>query len=195
MNVIESLVASARSSINERGEPAYKTRVELLRSLDEAPSATTLGWQRRSSLAIACARECAGFWVGVGSEIELGPVLEFAQQCMHERRMFAELANVAENLNVEVDDAFAAGESHFRAAYAGFATVTAARTVARDEMLDDSVEGEETLAVPHWGSAFWASCAFAGGAVWEDESDDDTRRRFWLWYLDTAIPRVLTHHR
>ena len=194
MSTIESLVASARSSINERGELAYMTRVKLLGSLDEAPTTTALGWARRASLALACARECASFWAQVGSEFELPPVLDFAQACLNERAMFSELQNVAENLDVEVENALSEGESHFRASYAGFATVAAARTVVRDEILDESVSGEIVLAVPHWGSAFWASCAFAGGAVWEDDmdTDDEARRRFWLWYLDTAIPGALS---
>jgi hypothetical protein len=193
MSTIESQLAHARSSFNERGELAYLTRVELLRSLDEAPTTTALGRGRRASLALACARECAHFWAQAGSDLELRPVLDFAQACLNERTMFAELQNVAENLNVEVDNVLGAGESHFRASYAGAATVAAARTVVRDEILDESVSSEEILAVQHWGSAFWASCAFAGGAVWEDgvDMDDEARRRFWLWYLDTAIPRAL----
>lgn len=193
MSTIESQLALARSSFNERGEIAYLARVELLRSFDEAPTTTALGWVRRASLALACARECASFWGQAGSQLELPPVLDFAQACLNERTMLAELQNVAENLNVEVDNVIYAGESHFRASYAGSATVAAAQTVVRDEILDESVSGEKILAVQHWGSAFWASCAFAGGAVWEDDidTDDEARRRFWLWYLDTAIPRVL----
>ena len=193
MSPIESRVASARSSINERGELAYLTRVELLRSLDGALTTTALGRARRASLALACARECAHFWAQAGSELELRPVLDFAQACLNEHTMFGELQNVAENFEVEVDNVLCEGESHFRPSYAGSATVAAARTVVRDEILDDTVSGEKILAVQHWGSAFWASCAFAGGAVWEDDidSDDEARRRFWLWYLDTAIPRVL----
>ena len=193
MSTIESQLAHARSSIDERGELAYLTRIELLRSLDEATTTTALGRARRASLALACARECAHFWAQAGSELELRPVLDFAQACLNERTMFAELQNVAENLKVEVDNVLCAGESHFHASYAGSATVAAAQTVVRDEILDESVSGEKILVVQHWGSAFWASCAFAGGAVWEDgvDTDDEARRRFWLWYLDTAIPRAL----
>ena len=193
MSTIESQLAHARSSFNERGELAYLTRIELLRSLDEATTTTALGTARRASLALACARECAHFWAQAGSELELRPVLDFAQACLNERTMFAELQNVAENLKDEVDNVLCAGESHFRASYAGSATVAAAQTVVRDEILDESVSGEKILVVQHWGSAFWASCAFAGGAVWEDgvDTDDEARRRFWLWYLDMAIPRAL----
>jgi Immunity protein Imm5 len=85
-------------------------------------------------------------------------------------------------------------QADFRASYAGFAAVAAARTVIRDELLDDSMEGEIVVAVVNWGSAFCAPCALAGGAVWEDDknTDDEARRQFWLWYLDTAVPSALT---
>ena len=66
--------------------------------------------------------------------------------------MFSELSDVAENLDLNVEDVLALGPSHFTAAYAGYATVAAARTVIRDETLDESVSGELTLAVPLWGT-------------------------------------------
>ena len=195
MSPIQYQIDRAHAAIDACGELSYLNRVALLRSFDDAPSKTTLGWVRRASLAIVCARECASFWTPAAvASFELGPVLDFAQACLRERRMFSELSDVAENLDLNVEDVLALGPSHFTAAYAGYATVAAARTVIRDETLDESVSGELTLAVPLWGSAFWASCALAGGAVWEDDrdTDDGARRRFWLWYLDRAIPSVLS---
>jgi Immunity protein Imm5 len=194
MSQIASTVSEARRAIDQRGALSYRTRVELLRSFDEAAAITPLGWVRRAALAILCARKCAGYWTGSGSEIELPPVLDFAEGCLREGRMFAELQDVAENIHVEVDNVLCLAQSDFRASYAGFAAVAAARTVVRDEILEDSMEGELVVAVANWGSAFWASCALAGGAVWEDDmdTDDEARRRFWLWYLDTAVPSALT---
>lgn len=189
-SLLESQVASARTKIDSRGELPYGVRVQLLRALDESRDAK-LGWRRRSMLAIACARKCAQFWVVEGSEIEMGPVLGFAEQCMCEWSMFPELEGVATNLKVEVDNVLALGDRYFRAAYAGFSTVAAIETVIRDECLDDSAEGEQALNVSRWSSAFWASCAHSGSATWEPVTDDTARLAFWLWYLDEAVPSAV----
>src|SRR3982074_1292148 len=108
---IQAQLAQAHAEINERGELLYSARVRLLRSFDEAPAKTALGWMRRASLAIRCSRHCTDLWAEKGSGIELARVLDFAEQCLRERSMFTELEGVAENLQVEVDKVLATGES------------------------------------------------------------------------------------
>lgn len=182
----------ARAEINERGELPYPTRVDLLRTFDAASAKTALGWARRASLALDCARESASLWVEDESQLDLNGMLDFAEQCMREQSMLAELEDAAENLRTIVEDILAMGESRYVAAYAGFATVAAARAVIHDQVMDDTASSEKTLEVSQWDSAFWTSCALAGGASWEEGTNDESRRRFWLWYLNVAIPRVLS---
>jgi hypothetical protein len=38
-------------------------------------------------------------------------------------------------------------------------------------------------------SAF-ACAAYAGGGVWDADSDSDRRREFWSWWLDEAVPNA-----
>ncbi len=40
-------------------------------------------------------------------------------------------------------------------------------------------------------TTFFASSSYAGGTIWQEESDPIRRKEFWGWYLDQAIPQVL----
>jgi len=37
-------------------------------------------------------------------------------------------------------------------------------------------------------SSFFAAAAYAGGAVWDSDSDSLKRREFWEWWLNEAVP-------
>ena len=185
MSPIQYQIDRAHAAIDACGELSYLNRVALLRSFDDAPSKTTLGWVRRASLAIVCARECASFWTPAAvASFELGPVLDFAQACLRERRMFSELSDVAENLDLNVEDVLALGPSHFTAAYAGYATVAAARTVIRDETLDEETrmtERGDASGSGIWTGRFQASSRhdqrqFHGAGRPPCGSPDKTRR-------------------
>ena len=43
--------------------------------------------------------------------------------------------------------------------------------------------------------SYACACVVAGGINWRpaDEVDVEARRAFWMWYLDEAIPAVLSN--
>ena len=43
--------------------------------------------------------------------------------------------------------------------------------------------------------SYACACVVAGGMNWRpvDEVDVEARRAFWMWYLDEAIPAVLSN--
>ena len=50
--------------------------------------------------------------------------------------------------------------------------------------------GEKTLQPDEWGAEFYSSLAHSGSAVWEEKGGADARSKFWLWYLDKAVPHA-----
>ena len=92
-----------------------------------------------------------------------------------------------------LDNKFLLGEDYFQGVYAGFAMWAAARNVAYGNEIDDEASSEMDLEPEEWDASFFASMAWAGGAVWEGEiADSDKRREFWTWFINEALPAALS---
>jgi hypothetical protein len=89
-------------------------------------------------------------------------------------------------LKTLLDGKFPLGAPYFCAIYAGFACHAAAFEVLyRCEPPD---AGELDVDPDGWDASFWASLAYAGGAVWEEDvGEPQARRRYWEWFLDGPV--------
>jgi hypothetical protein len=96
-----------------------------------------------------------------------------------------------------LDDKLVLGVDCFRAVYTGFACWVAAGNVAYgpSDIID---EGDSELEIDpeFWHASFYASLAYAGGAVWETGvGDSDKRREFWTWFVCEAVPEAISFAR
>jgi hypothetical protein len=74
----------------------------------------------------------------------------------------------------------------YGAAQAVHAAVTPGFLSSNAECDDDDVMDPYDL-----DPAFFGSVAYAGGTIWDPESDDQKRRDYWLWWLNTAMQIAL----
>ena len=92
----------------------------------------------------------------------------------------------------KLDDKFLLGEDYFRGVYAGFAMWAAASNIAYGTQVDEA-SFDIDLEPDEWHASFFASLAWAGGAVWEGEvADANKRREFWTWFINDALPEALS---
>ena len=76
----------------------------------------------------------------------------------------------------------------------GEAAIAAVKTAGLDENFDPEhinllLTDQENP--DHDIDASWiASAVWAGGPVWEKQSDPTKRREFWTWWLDKAVPNA-----
>jgi hypothetical protein len=93
-----------------------------------------------------------------------------------------------------LDDKLLLGPDSFRAVYAGFACWAAARNVAYGgQQTANDGDSELEIDPEQWDASFYASLAYAGGAVWEEKAGNpDKRRQFWIWFICEAVPLAVS---
>ena len=94
------------------------------------------------------------------------------------------------DFKTNLDDKFLLGEEFFRGIYAGFSSWSAVGTVLYDSALEINAESEITVSPEEWDSSFYAAMAISNGVTWENIGDVESRKQFWQWYLDSAIPNI-----
>ena len=93
-----------------------------------------------------------------------------------------------------LDEKLLLGEQYFRAVYAGFASWAAARNVVYGSpTISDHSSSEMDIDPEQWDASFYASLAWAGGAVWEEVGDAGKRREFWIWFLNEALTQAFSY--
>ena len=62
-------------------------------------------------------------------------------------------------------------------------------------VIDEELEDDDELLPDSLDCSYACACAVAGGTNWRPaaEVDVEARRAFWMWYLDEAIPAVLSN--
>lgn len=96
-------------------------------------------------------------------------------------------------LKTDLDNKLLLGERFFAAVCAGFATWAVVRDVLDTGHAPVEDAATELQTDPEsWDACFLASLAISGGATWDDSGDSTKRRRFWDWYLESAIPEAFT---
>lgn len=162
----------------------------LYRSLG-LPRLTGLGYRRRVLLAALTAEYVLPLWS------RKHPKDHRPQRMLQASRAFAagdRAAKADERARLTFwDDLVAVSyrEKDQRAAAAGMCAVQAARVA----FFDDGVpEGEideglrdNMVDADDMDYALFASAAASGGAFWEPRSNANLRKRFWLWWLESAV--------
>jgi hypothetical protein len=188
---LSDALAIAKQSIDQNGELPASSRKFLFQrvqdlSVHEHPDA---GYLRRSRLALGCAFEVVGLMNHYNiARTHAEDILHAGIQALLGRHELASLEHENARLHTEVIDLLEHGETAFVSVYAGMACFSAINTILYDTNFDLIGANERDVPPDEWDAAFHASLAVTGGAVWENKGDPETRRQFWLWYLDQAIP-------
>ena len=167
------------AAIDSRGELPFVTRMEILRSLSA---------RARKELAFQVAMRVSSIWYerfpDEATPFELLQNLyDPAAGVEDDRETSTQLARLQNYL----DEKFDCGSSFYPAIYAGYSAWCACHVLLHDESLGRTASEEDTDP-DDWGPAFYAACAYAGGAHWDVIPGDDERRRdFWNWYLSTLV--------
>ena len=188
----EDLTAAYAGEIDGQGELPLRVRNRLLgQIITRLP-----GEQERAAfighLGLTCAERSWGIWLSA-FEAETEP-MDLAREAVLSATGGPSPREGMDRLGIlkaSLDGKFALGENYFAAIYAGFSCWAVARDALARCTSVESVDSELSIAPEEWDACFLASLAVAGGAIWEDVGDNDSRRAFWLWYLGAAIPHAL----
>jgi len=62
-------------------------------------------------------------------------------------------------------------------------------------VIDEELEDDDELLPDSLDCSYACACAVAGAMNWMpvDRANVEARRAFWMWYLDEAIPAVLSN--
>ncbi|WP_456789878.1 Imm5 family immunity protein [Cellulomonas sp. P5_C5] len=188
---VTAAIADAVASIGPDGELPAAARGRVHRAVDAAarelhPDA---GRYVRTTLALVCAYATLG---QARSRPDLFAdaegVADVVTAALNGDADDDELEDLTESLTARVEDGLGSGQIEPRALYALLACVAAAGTLLYDTPLEDLAAEPAEADPADWDAAFLSSLAFTGGALWEGVGDPAERRRFWLWYLETALP-------
>ncbi len=92
--------------------------------------------------------------------------------------------------HTRVIDLFGHGEAAFVPVYAGMTVFAAINTILYDTNFDVVGENEKSVRPDDWDAGYYGALAFSGSAVWEEKGGDASRRLYWRWYLESAVPRA-----
>lgn len=167
-------------ALPDNGDLPYPARREIRLALAE------LGHGHVVRLGELCARRVAPLWTeAFPDDAQPIEVMDDALAGRHEgieERLGA--------LRTKLDDVYAP-EPPFGAAFAaGMACWAVANEAAagEGEVFEIEAEDEREFDPDYWPPCFFAAAAEAGGATWEESSDDARRVAFWRWYLLEAVP-------
>jgi hypothetical protein len=103
-------------------------------------------------------------------------------------------ATAADSLRAAIDDLYdqvlreldrTSDYDRISAISAGSAAIRAGAEALGEQSLGRGIPDEETDP-ESWTSAFHASIAISGGAIWDHAGDPDRRRALWQWWLHEA---------
>ena len=191
LTAFERLIQEAFMSIGVDGDLPRAWRLRLRLALIDSADNPVDGAQRWVALEARCARHTWPVWCARFPD-DNRPVLllgeaEAASQSESGRQVALQHFETVKTL---LDGLFDLGDEYFDAIYAGFSCWAAARAALFQS--SDLVAATELEVDPElWDSCFYSSLAASGGATWEDgDGDANLRRRFWEWFLVTALPEA-----
>lgn len=155
-----------------------------------------IGLQRRTTLAILCARHVRPVWEQVWpNDDDPHQMIKTAELYLNQALDFDSVEERKNQYLGKLDNLLSKGE-HEAAINVGFAAGRAVFTALHDEDFDphniDDDLMDEDLDVNEWDASFNAAAAYAGGFPWEENSSSTRRREFWEWYLNEAVPLAWT---
>jgi hypothetical protein len=151
------------------------------------------GYYVRAKLAITCACSCINKLDTYASVKEVADeLLKKAVLALQSKFDMKELETLNGRLHTSANNLIDQDAPDFKAVYAAFACVAAVNTVLYDVDFDQLGLSEVESAPDDWDASFYASLSHCGGATWEDVGDSIERKKFWLWYLNKAVPHAWT---
>lgn len=198
---VTALVVQCRAEVlaSSEHEFSFRTRRRLLLSLgaqvfNERNSAVEMGpgKRRRVVLALEASRRVVLVWERDYGTRTAADLLDAVQAYLagaldHAalRRRVDSFQGALSNDHLGKDEAYLAGRA---AAATGWVGV-------HDELLSTRQGlSEEELDEPDdpdmWDPAYFAAGSAAGGMPWSAGFDANKYLAFWLWYLDTAVPKA-----
>ncbi|WP_179296961.1 Imm5 family immunity protein [Burkholderia ubonensis] len=196
MNIPQELsdvLSSSQALITSDGELPAAARKDILQLIEVLSSAehANAGHMRRARLAMICAREVVD---------RLSP---YADVLAAARTIFAsgidalagkcDLTLLERNngeYHTKVINLFEYGEVAFVPVYAGMTVFSAINTILYDTNFDVVGENEKTVPPDDWDVGYYGALAVSGSAIWEAKGGAESRRSYWLWYLENALPRA-----
>ncbi|HET6503113.1 MAG TPA: Imm5 family immunity protein [Amycolatopsis sp.] len=166
------------TTLPDNGELPYPVRREIRLALGE------LGHGHVVKLGELCARRVAPKWSEAYSDDNFPIDVMNAALAGADADLEAQLGALRSHLDSVYDS-----EPPFATAFAaGMACWAVANEAGAGETFEIEAEEEREFDSDYWPPCFFASAAEAGGATWEDASDNDQRAGFWRWYLLEAVP-------
>jgi len=163
------------ASLPPGGEPPYPVRREIRLALAD------LGHLPVLRLGELCARRVTPLWTVAHPDDDL-PI------AVMEQALAGENGGLLGKLRTHLDDVYAPAPPFHAAFAAGMACWAAANEAVTGETYEVEAGEEREFDPDYWPPCFFASVAAAGGATWEDGSDNAARTAFWRWYLIAAVP-------
>ncbi|UTV58246.1 Imm5 family immunity protein [Burkholderia arboris] len=181
------------SAITADGELPAAVRRELLRLIETLSSAEhgDAGYLRRVRLAMLCAEEAID-WLNPYANVLTAArtILANGADALAGKYDLVCLERDNGVYHTRVIDLFEHGEAAFVPVYAGMTVFAAINTILYDTNFDAVGENEKNVCPDDWDAGYYGALALSGSAVWEEKGGDASRRLYWRWYLEKAVPRA-----
>ena len=190
-NELSQVLSDAEMSINAHGELIAENRLIIHEVIEKLLSQVheNAGHYTRAKLAIACAYSSLyllDFYPSQKLKAEL--LLKNSIDTLSGRYETDILEAENEILYTDCVNMMSNSKISAQVIYASFACKAAVDTVLYDSDFESLGVSEKILSPEDWDASFYASIAHCGAATWEETGDNDKRKKFWVWYLNEAIP-------
>jgi hypothetical protein len=185
------VLSNAEASINAQGELTAENRLIIHEVMEKLLSQIheNAGHYTRAKLAIACAYSSLYLLESHAREkCEADFLLKNSVETLSGHYEVDKLENENEILYARCVDMVSNSNFSAQVIYASFACNAAANTVLYDNDFASLGVSEKIAAPEDWDASFYSSIAHCGAATWEGTGDNDKRKKFWVWYLNAAIP-------
>ncbi|KAG8155164.1 Imm5 family immunity protein [Burkholderia catarinensis] len=196
MNVPQKLadeLSSAQALITLDGELPAAVRRGILQLIEELSSAehADAGYLRRARLAIICAREVVDRLSPYADVLVTArTILASGIAALAGKYDLSVLQRHNDEYHTKVVDLFEHGEVAFVPVYAGMTVFAAINTILYDTNFEVVGENEKSVPPDDWDVGYYGALAVSGSAIWEAKGGAESRRLYWLWYLESALPRA-----
>lgn len=183
---------------NEHGDLPLSARKRIWSAM--GPRRTTdgrailsAGLRRRTRLAILTAQKVISIWrLSFPENNQPEFMLATTEEYMKGQADYKTAWKRQNQFWGELDNLKAYAVKYSPSVNVGYAAAVVVSTALNDEQFDpqqlESDVSDRDLDVYDWDASYLACAAYAGGASWQPESDDNRRREFWEWYINEAVP-------
>ena len=193
----EIKIAATEVGVDSKGILSIGRRMRIYAAMIDTQDVER-SYRLRISLQEKCVRHVQHLWT---ASFPNNPSLEDMLTLAHrvvERQVSADRAEIeAHRFFQSLDRAAANPVNHRAIMVADAARQLIASTCYRDPYadIDGTIDGDDELLPDSLDCSYACACAVAGAMNWMpvDRANVEARRAFWMWYLDEAIPSVLSN--